>query len=150
MATMVITEIERSYPMITKSLIAAAAVAGSVLAASTGAVAKTNWDIHIGLGAPLFDVPVYTAPGYVYDYDYDYAPVRRYHRPVRRHYIDVEPDYGISCSAGKRALRSRGFHDVEAYDCSAPTFGYTAWRDGGYFKVRVNTRGGIISMREID
>ncbi len=138
--------------MIAKSLIAAAALAGSVLAvASTEASAKTNWDIHIGLGAPLYDVPVYdepvyVAPSYSYDY-YEPAPRRfREHRYVSRSYSN----YGISCNSGRRMLRSEGFHDVEAYDCSAPTYGYSAWRDGGLFKVRLNLNGDIISVRQID
>jgi hypothetical protein len=135
--------------MIAKSILAAAAVAGSALAFTTGASAKTDWNIQLGFGLPLLDGPVYVDPGYRYYNDYDYEPSYRT-RPVRRRYVEVEPDYGISCSSGRRSLRARGFHDVEAYDCSAPTFGYTAWRDGGYYKIRVNSRGGIISMREID
>ncbi len=150
--------------MIAKSLIAAAAVAGSALSfAAADASAKTNWDIQIGLGGflPTYELPVYAAPvyrppvyvehDYVYDYDYEYDPVppRRY-RPRRAQVHVNYDDHGISCKRGKRVVRSAGFNDVEAYDCSAPTYGYSAWKHGDLFKVRLNTEGDIVSVRQID
>jgi hypothetical protein len=133
--------------MIAKSLIAAAAVGVSVLAfAPAEANAKTNWDIHIGLGAPIYDAPVYS-----YDYDYEYEPVR----VPRRHYVYryANPVYyndRMSCRGGQRVVRSAGFHGVEAYDCGAPNYGYTAWKHGDLFRVRVNYSGDIISVRQMD
>jgi hypothetical protein len=150
-----------SNPMIAKSLIAAAAIAGSVIAlAPVDASAKTNWDISIGLGGflPSYEVydapiyveprPVYHAPRYIYEDDYGYEPRVRRHREVRRY--EVQYDNGISCKRGARVLRHEGFHDVEAYDCSAPTYGYSAWKDGDLYKVRLNSDGDIVSVRQID
>jgi hypothetical protein len=132
--------------MIAKSLIAAAAVAGSALAfAAPEASAKTNWDIQIGLGLPVYEERYYE-PRYVYE---EPAPVYRYRHRPRVEYV-YEEDHGISCKAGKRVVRSAGFRDVQAYDCSAPTYGYSAWRHGDLFKVRLNSEGDIISVRQID
>ncbi len=132
-----------------KSLITAAAVAGTVLTFSAPeASAKTDWDIHIGLGTFL---PIYEEPAYGYRY---YEPeVRVYGRPryvERRQYEHRYVDDGMSCRTGKRVVRSAGFNEVDAYDCSAPTYGYTAWKHGDMFKVRVNYQGDIVSVRQID
>jgi hypothetical protein len=141
--------------MIAKSLIAAAAVAGSALAfTAADASAKTNFDVHIGLGGflptyevPIYRAPVYIAPQYIYEDDFEPTPPRRY----RHNRFVVQYDNGgIGCKRGLRVVRSAGFHNVEAYDCSAPTYGYSAWQDGGLFKVRVTSGGDIISVRQID
>ncbi len=131
-----------------KSLIAASAIAASTVALSSAeASAKTNWDIHLGIGAPFY--PVYEAPVHVE------RPVRIY-RPYRPEYVyrpHVEYRYvdrDMSCRYGKQIVRDAGFRAVDAYDCSAPTYGYTAWKRGGYFKVRVNYEGEIVSVRNID
>jgi hypothetical protein len=143
--------------MIAKSLIAAAAaVAGSALAFTADASAKTNWDIHIGLGAPVYPVyeePIYIAPPPVYVRPHvvyqNYEPIYEPRRYVRR-YRDVEYREGMSCRGGRSVVREAGFRDVEAYDCSAPTFGYSAWKHGDLFKVRVTSSGDIVSVRQID
>ena len=57
--------------------------------------------------------------------------------------------YGVSCGGGRDIVRSAGFRHVTAYDCSAPTYGYKAWRDGDLFKVKVSYNGRIISVRPI-
>lgn len=141
--------------MIAKSLIAAAAVAGSVLTfTAADASAKTNWDITIGLGGfvptyevPVYRAPVYVAPRYVYEYDDEPAPPRRY----RRSHVEYRYDsHGFGCRSGARVVRSAGFNNIEAYDCSAPTFGYSAWKHGDLFKVRVSSEGDIVSVRQID
>jgi hypothetical protein len=133
--------------MIAKSFIAAVAVAGSALAFSAPeASAKTNWDIQLGIGIPAF--PVYEAPVYIERPVHVYRPYysRRYYEEPRYRYVDE----GISCGTGKEILRDSGFRGVDAYDCSAPTFGYTAWKRGGYYRVRVNYVGDIVSARRID
>jgi hypothetical protein len=127
-----------------KSLIAATAIAASAVALSTvEASAKTNWDIHIGLGAPLY--PVYEEPVYIERPVHVYRPYREY-RHVEYDYVDRQ----MSCRYGKQVVRDAGFRGVEAYDCSAPTYGYTAWKRGSTFKVRVNYDGEIVSVRNID
>ena len=146
--------------MIAKSLIAAAAIAGSALAfAPVEASAKTNWDIHIGLGSflPSYEVydapiyfeprPVYRAPRYIYEYEDDYGYEVR---PRHRNFVRSYQNHGSACKNGKNVLRSAGFRNVEAYDCSAPTYGYSGWKHGGFYKVRLNSEGDIISVRQID
>jgi hypothetical protein len=147
--------------MIAKSLTAAALVAGSALAFTADASAKTNWDIHIGLGNlfpayPVYEepiyvepAPIYVAPHYSYELRFSHEPRRHVRRQVRR-YNDHDYSARLSCRGGKNVLRDAGFRDVEAYDCSAPTFGYSAWKHGDLFKVRVTSSGDIVSVRQID
>jgi hypothetical protein len=137
--------------MFAKSVIAAAAIAVSAVAlVSADANAKTNWDIHLGLGLPAF--PIYEEPVYIERPAYVH---RRHHYQPRVEYRYVEPRYSysdsaMSCRYGKEILRDAGFDGVDAYDCSAPTYGYTAWKRGGYYKVRVDYSGEIVSARRID
>ncbi len=126
-----------------KSLITASAIATAAVAlAPAEASAKTNWDIHLGLGIPAY--PVYEEPAYVYRP----APVYRRQRVYVEDYDYVDRE--MSCRSGKQIVRDAGFRGVDAYDCSAPTYGYTAWKHGDYFKVRVNYSGDIVSVRRID
>jgi hypothetical protein len=127
--------------MIIKTLIAAAAVAATVGVAAPAAEAKTNWDIQVQLGAPVYPV---------YDRGYDYEPIRPHH-PRRPHVIDVDiddADYGISCGEGRRLVRGSGFRNVSAFDCDGRTYGYTAWRRGEMYRVVVDSyRGRIVRVR---
>jgi hypothetical protein len=125
--------------MIIKTLIAAAAVAATVGVAAPAAEAKTNWDIQVQLGAPVYPA---------YDYGYDYEPVRPHHprRPVV--VVDDVEDYGISCGEGRRLVRGSGFRNVSAFDCDGRTYGYTAWRRGEMYRVTVDSyRGNIVRVR---
>jgi len=134
--------------MFAKSLIAATAIAASAVAfAPAEANAKTHWDINIGVGIPAY--PIYDEPSYVYD---PVVPVYRVRPQVRYRYVAPDYDYvdRSSCREGASAVRDAGFRSVDAYDCSAPTYGYTAYRHGDLFKVRVNTSGDIVSVRQID
>jgi hypothetical protein len=120
--------------MITKSLIAAAAVAVSLTALSPvqQAQAKTNFnfDIGVNLGGGGY------YPGYGYGYGGGY--------PV------YEPHYGgISCKKGRKIVDWSGFHNVQAYDCSAPVYQYRAWKNGNKYRVRVNMNGNIIGVKKI-
>jgi hypothetical protein len=129
---------EGEIAMIIKSLIAAGAVAAAVSAAAPAAVAKTNWDISVGIGVPAY--PVYD----VYDHDV-YVPVRPRHP---RHVDVVDDDFGISCRQGRRLVRNAGFRAVSAFDCDGRTYGYTAYRFGDMYRVRVDAvRGRIIAVR---
>ncbi len=126
--------------MFKKSLIAAAALATVFAFASAPAKAETNVDFNIGLGFGDFG-PDY-GPGYGFDDDFpDYG----YHHPRPR----PRPVYGVSCGQGRDIVRGAGFRHVTAYDCSAPTYGYKAWRHGDLFKVKVSYNGRIISVRPI-
>ena len=119
--------------MITKSLIAAAAVAASLtaLAPVQQAQAKVNVDINLGFGGGFY-------PGYYPDYGYGggYYPV-------------IDPYYGggISCNKGKKIVKWAGFHNVHAFDCGAPVYQYKAWKFGNPYKVKVNMSGDIIKVK---
>ncbi len=127
--------------MIIKTLIAAAAVAATVGAAAPAAEAKTNWDIQVQLGAPVY--PVYE------DYGYDVQPVRPHHPRRPRHVeVDLDDSFGISCGEGRRMVRRAGFRNVSAFDCDGRSYGYTAWRRGEMYRVKVDAAyGRIIGVR---
>ena len=116
--------------MITKSLIAAAAVAASLtaLAPVQQAQAKVNVDINLGFGGGFY-------PGY--GYGGGYYPV-------------YEPHYGgISCKKGRKIVDWSGFHNVHAFDCSAPVYQYKAWKNGHKYRVKVSMNGNIIGVKKI-
>lgn len=136
--------------MFTKSLIAAAAIASVVSFASAPAQAETNVDFNVGFGFGDFG-PGYGGGGYGPDYGGGYGMDGGYpgyghhgHHPRPR-----PLEYGVSCGGGRDIVREAGFRHVTAYDCSAPTYGYKAWRDGDLYKVKVSYNGRIISVRPI-
>jgi hypothetical protein len=133
MANRVITTRQKLKPwrkqMITKSLIAAAAVAASLTAFAPAQQAQAGVDIDVHLGGGLGFYPGYGG-GYGY--------------PV------YEPHYGgISCKKGRKIVDWSGFHNVQAYDCSAPVYQYRAWKNGNKYRVRVNLNGNIIGVKKI-
>lgn len=128
--------------MFKKNLLAAAAVASIVTLGATSAKADTS--ISLGFGFGGFD------SGYGYDDGYP-DPYYGGHHRRGVYWDDARPvmSYRMSCSSGRDVVREAGFRHVTAYDCSAPTYGYKAWRDGDLFKVVVNYRGNIVSVRPI-
>lgn len=116
--------------MIAKSLIAAAALAGTLaVAAPMPAEAKTHVNISIGFGVGGY----YPGPyGY---YDPGYYPV-------------YNPG-AISCRKGHHIVGWSGFNHVQAVDCSLPGYRYTAWRNGHKFVVTVNRFGNITNVNRI-
>jgi hypothetical protein len=117
--------------MITKSLIAAAAVAVSLtaLAPVQQAQAKTNFNIDVGIG--LGGGGFY--PGY--GYGGGYYPV--YDEPIYA---------GKSCWQVKHKLKMMNFKQVHPYDCSAPTYRFTAKKNGNHVKVKTNVWGNILAV----
>ena len=117
--------------MITKSLIAAAAVAVSLtaLAPVQQAQAKVHIDVGIGLGGGGF------YPGYGYGGGY---------YPVYEPY-----NSGISCNKGRKIVNWSGFHNANAFDCSAPVYQYMAWKNGHKYKVKVGMSGDIIGVKKV-
>jgi hypothetical protein len=121
--------------MITKTLIAAAAVSAIALGASAPANAKVNVDLYLGGFGPGYYEPAPVYGGYDDDYGYE---------PRRRHY-----SYGISCEDGRDAVRSSGFRKVRPVDCSGKRYTYKARQNGDTFIVKVSRRSGnIISVQE--
>ncbi len=116
--------------MITKSLIAAAAVAVSLtaLAPVQQAQAKVSVDINLGLGGGFY-------PGYGYGYGGGYYPV-------------VDPYYGggKSCWQVKQKLKMMNFKKVHPFDCSAPTYRFSAKKNGNHVTVKTNVWGNILAI----
>jgi hypothetical protein len=124
--------------MFKKIILAVAAAASIATFASGAAKADTSIDIGFGFG------------GFGPDFGYS-EPYFPRHRPHHPRWDDARPvmDYGIDCGEGRNIVREAGFNRVRAFDCSAPTYGYKAWRDGDLFRVVVNYRGNIVSVRPI-
>ena len=118
--------------MIVKSLIAAAAVATSLVAvAPEQARADVDWHIGVNLGHPGF------YPGHGYGYGYDYEPVHPIYAPSK-----------ISCHQGKKSVRWSGFRSVQAIDCHGPTYRYNARKGGTFYRVTVSAFSGqIVKVR---
>jgi hypothetical protein len=122
--------------MITKTLIAAAAVSAIAFGVSAPANAKVNIDLYLG-GPGYYEpaYPVYEEPRY-------YEP-RYEHRRPRYEYS------GISCESGRDLVRDSGFRKVRAVDCSGRRYTYRARQNGDTFIVKVSRRSGnIISVQE--
>jgi hypothetical protein len=115
--------------MITKSLIAAAAVAASLtaLAPVQQAQAKIHVDVGVNLGGGFY-------PGYGYGYG-GYYPV-------------VDPYYGggKSCWQVKNKLKNMNFKQVHPFDCSAPTYRFSAKKNGNHVTVKTNVWGNILAI----
>lgn len=126
--------------MITKTLIAAAAVSAIAFGASAPANAKVNVDLYVGGFGPGYyepAYPVYEEPRY-----YDDEP--RYERRRPRY-----ESYRISCDDGSQAVRNIGFRKVRPIDCSGRSYTYKARRHGNPFVVKVSSRNGrVISVQE--
>ena len=115
--------------MITKSLIAAAAVAVSLtaLAPVQQAQAKVNIDFNI------------VTPGIYGGYGYGGG----YYQPIYD-----EPYYGggKSCWQVKHQLKMMNFKKVQPFDCSAPTYRFSAKKNGNYVTVKTNVWGNILAV----
>lgn len=117
--------------MLTKSLISAAVLATLALVPVTGAQASSNVNLSVGFG-----VGGYFGPGYD-----PYGP-----------YVGggiVVDSHVISCSQARKIVKSEGFHSINSVDCTAPTYNFTAWRDGDKYKVRVNNWGEITRIKPL-
>jgi hypothetical protein len=113
--------------MFTKSLIATAAVAAALTAAAPveQAQAKTNIDIDVYFGGGYGWYPGYY-PGY-------------YPNKI----------WGVSCWGGRQVVKSHGFYNIHAFDCSKPVYQYKAWKFGQPYRVKVNHAGYIISVKHL-
>ncbi len=110
--------------MITKSLIAAAAIASTMAVALPASQAQAGVDIKINLGLGGF------GPGHHYGHGY-YGPNH------------------ISCKIGRNIVDNSGFNFVKAVDCSLPGYKYVAWKAGKKFVVSVNRFGSIYKVNKI-
>ena len=121
--------------MILKSLLAAGAVAASLVAITPTHQAQAGVDIDIQIGTPGY------YPGYGYGYGYGYG--QGYGQSVG-HWDDA-----ITCRKGKKIVKWDGFHKVNAVDCALPWYKYTGWKSGHKYLVTVNRRGGIADVERL-
>lgn len=121
--------------MIGKSLIAATAIAASLMAVMPASEARADVDVSIGIGIGGY-YPGYPAYGGYYGYRGGDA---FWPRDPRR----------VSCNRGAAIVDNAGFHRVNPINCGAPFYVYTAWKRGEKFVVRVNQQGAITSIRRV-
>ena len=126
--------------MLTKSMIAIAAVVTSLAALSVGnAEARTSNDFNVG-------VPTSVGSGAFYGAGYGahYAPSIT---------IATSPAYrravAISCGQARNIVMGNGFYNVTAIDCSAPSYKFVAWQDGTAYRVRINGWGNITGVSQL-
>jgi hypothetical protein len=122
--------------MFKKPLLAACALAAGILAMQPQAAeAKANVDIDVyfrGGGIGYY-------PGY---YGYP-AHGRGYGYPV---YAPAK----MNCFQGKQSLKWKGFKQIDAFDCAGKLYGYTAKKNGNFYKVRLNSFSGhVVSIKKI-
>ncbi|MDO8352080.1 MAG: hypothetical protein Q7T14_01345 [Aestuariivirga sp.] len=111
--------------MIAKSLIAAAAVAVSLTALAP--VQQAEAKIHVGVNVNV--------GGGIYPGGYGYYPV-------------YEPYYGggKSCWQVKHKLKMMNFKQVHPFDCGAPTYRFSARKNGNHVTVKTNVWGNILAI----
>jgi hypothetical protein len=115
--------------MVFKSLIAAAAIAGTTLTAAATAEAKPKFDIYVDLGDGYSDAGY----GYGDGHGYDEGGYGRGHGGWR-----------ISCGEGREKVRWAGFRKVRPIDCDGRTYQYKARKHGDWFVVTVKSKNGRI------
>ena len=117
--------------MLTKSaLVATALFAAATALPVKNASAETQVVIGVGFGS-----------------GYGYGPVTDM-GTMNGDYEDAGYG-GASCWKGKEIVRWHGFKNVIPYDCSAPVYKYKAWKHGQPYRVRVNWKGYIVSVRPL-
>jgi hypothetical protein len=143
-----VQELRGAIIMITKTLIAAAAVAVLAAGISAPANAKVHVDLFVGGYNPGYN-PGYYEPSYPV-YDGGYRP-RRHHRDNYENYepAPVYQNYGISCDEGGDQVRESGFYKVRALSCDGKRYTYKGRRDGIKYIIKVSRRSGdIVSVQE--
>ena len=119
--------------MLTKSALVATALVAATVALTPVQKASAGTDVVVGVG---FGTGYGYGGGYGYN-DYD------------------DDDYqnagygGISCWKGKEIVRWQGFRNVIPYDCGGPIYKYKAWKHGEPYRIRVNWKGYIVSVRPL-
>lgn len=120
--------------MFAKSMIAATALAATLIAAAPmeQAAAKTNVDINVNLGSGGWN----GGYGGYYGYGYPYYRHRTY-TPA------------ITCGEGSRMLSYKGYRAIEPVDCSLPRYRYMAWKNHRQYLLVVNRFGDIVDREPI-
>lgn len=111
--------------MFAKSITSIAiALSIAVVLPAAQAKAGSDFDINIGIG---FGGGLY-GPGFG-DWEFD------------------EP--GISCAEARSIIRHRGFHNIRALDCSAPTYRFSGWIGFQQYTIKINDTGRIKRIRRV-
>lgn len=121
--------------MLTKSMIAIAAVLASVAALPVGeAQARSGGNDYYADSA--------TGGGFS---GAGYGP-----RFVQAPGVHVQGYQGyqasINCGQARSILKGNGFYNLTALDCSAPSFKFVAWQHGNAYRVRINGWGNITGV----
>jgi hypothetical protein len=113
-----------------KSIFLASAVAATLaLALPTGADAKTN--VKVYLGVPYYD--------YQFGPDYRFRDGYGWYQPMGNF------DRGrLSCREARARVRESGFRNVDTIECDGRTYTFEATRRGRDVTVFVNSRTGAI------
>ena len=53
----------------------------------------------------------------------------------------------LTCRQGRRKLRNRGYHHINAFDCYGKIYKYRVIRNGKIFRIRMNAYTGRYSRR---
>lgn len=89
---------------------------------------------------------IYFEFGPYYDYPREFGP--GYYDPYYRPYYDPPAiRRRISCNHAMQLVRNAGYRRVRATDCRGKVYGFTAWRGGKRYKLRVSSRTGAILSR---
>ncbi len=154
--------------MLKKMLMAAAlglALAAGAAFPGDGAQAGTRVHVNTFIGGPIYPgMIVYGDPGWL-PYPYYAYPISMFdevyrigiwRRTVRTNFRNgslrriKRPQRAahVGCAQARRMLRARGYRKVRAHDCKGRIYGFTAWRNGQRYRLRVSARtGGIMSLR---
>ena len=132
--------------LISKSLIAAAALATTFALALPASQAQAGVDVKIGIGLGGFFPGHYGHGHYGHGYYGHGNYGHGYYKPGR----PVYRPGAISCGTGRNIVDRSGFNKVKAVDCRLPGYKYTAWKKGHKFVVSVNRYGNISNVNRVN
>ncbi|MBG1231291.1 hypothetical protein [Aestuariivirga litoralis] len=142
--------------MITKTIIASLAVAGTLTGASMLSATAASAKPHCGMGFPCGGFPMGGGMGPPHTVHPIGPIVDPIHPPHGGHghghggfgiYVNLEnQDYGVSCKTAKSIVRSSGFHAVKTQSCGGPVYSFTGLKHGQLFDIDVSRRGRIVSV----
>ena len=136
-----------------KKILAASALAASIIfGMATASEAKTN--VHIYFGVPHYSYQV--GPDYRYRdgygwynpggdyYDGSFYDGQGFYDGPRYRMREYSFGNRISCGEARGIVRSSGFRNVSAIECSGRTYTFRAMRRGNLVTVYVNSRTGAV------
>lgn len=133
---------------LSKSLIAAAALAVTFAATLPAPAAEAGVKVGIGVYLPPVEavVPVEPVPVYSGGYGGGYGGG---YEGGYGHYGHGGYDAYVSCRDGRRLLVRYGYRGVEVQSCRQGFYRYTAWRNGRQYLMAVDAQGDVSRLRRI-